>query len=728
MAFPLLPREDEFSERLPIPSGRFAIMVRKCAAVLSAVLAMGAVASAQIANPQPGYVVIRVNMAAVTEGQLAAPGGDGQVPGGPGGVPQPGGGQPGGAGAPATAPFDPTRSVVVVVPYKQIKDRLLYEKFRFDPVRNPAMKAVLSDQGTAILYTDKSFVQLYPLTPGFYLPAILKKRFNAWELTHQPQQGLDLVSDALAYGMVDDAFKIADKLSTAVKAWKTPVPETVTRFVAAYDLLKPKLADAAPDPGDAGRWQTLLGAAAAEQGAHYTLVHWGDQSVSRESTDRKLKLLESNYKAFYLWHALSGQTLKVPAKKLTVVLADKSTDMPRLRDALDGNAMTSDAFYSPYHNVLVMSPERLDETGRSFGKFAQTRYQSGWNRDDLLSGKFPELKGTETGADIAQISTLALVDKLVDEEAAVSMISREANRQLYSSSGVLPQYVILPEWIDSGIGSLLHKPKGPAYTTQGNRTVMTVGLAAGYGAPNYVLVRQLRELAATRELNPSPEVLLMNTLQDKYFEALRSGRDIDPKPVAAGDGGIEIGGPGGQPGGGPQPGGPGPGGPGPNGPGGQDGGGFQPPGGGQPAGDPQAEARRMRERLNTKAQVTSWALTFYLAKKKMPAMLAFFAELDTMPRDLRLDPNQLVKMFCVKFQLMDAIDPTKIDQAAFKRFAQDWIEFMKLYSSWGIDIPIDQSNVDPNQGIGGGNFNQPPGAGGGGGPAVSGPGGGRGGS
>jgi len=638
--------------------------------------------------------------------------------------------------------LDPTRSVVVVVPYKQIRDRYLYEKFKFHPTRNPAMKGLNSEYGQALLYADKNFIQLYPLKPGFYLPADLRSRMAKWELTHNLQQGLDLVTDALSYGLVDEAYKISEKLATAVAGWKTSIPKAVESFVTAYNKLKVTTAESATDSGDATRWQTLLGAAAVEQGTHYTLVHWGDQSVSRESTDRKLKLLESNYKAFYLWHALAGVVLNVPEKKLVVILADKSTDMTRLREALDGSPIVSDAFYSANHNVVVMSPERLDETGRSFAKFAQARYQAGWNRDDLLLGKYPELKPNESGTDVAMISTIALVDKLVDEEAAVGMVTREANRQLYSSSGVLPQHVVLPEWIDNGVGSLLHKPKGPAYTTQQNRTVMTVGLAAGYGSPNYVLVRQFRELLATRELNPSPDELLRNTLLDRYFDAARDLSDIDPKPKAANDGSTGLTGSGGGTsiGPGPQPGagsiGPVPGtssaGPRP-GPGGGD----QPPqfgeGGGtgigfQPSGnqwDLAAAARKLKTKLTTKSQVTAWALTFYLAKKKMPAMLSFFAELNKMPRDLRLDREMVLVAFCTKFQLMNAIDPTTIDQAAFKRFAQDWVDFMKAYAAWGIDIPLDATNTDPNQGNGTGNFNNP---GSSAGPTPGGPGAGPGGS
>jgi hypothetical protein len=362
----------------------------------------------------------------------------------------------------------------------------------------------------------------------------------------------------------------------------------------------------------------------------------------------------------------------------------------------------------------------------------------------------------------------------VDEEATTAMVTREGTRQLFAATGVLNPYVIMPEWVEAGAANLLNKPKGPYYGVTQNRPTMSLGLASGYGEPNYVLNRQFSDLLTKKELNPKNEELLTNVLMDKYFDAVRDEKEIDPPPttgkdgIAFGGGGAGFpgaggpggfpGGPGGFPGGrggpGGFPGGPGgfPGGRGapggfPGGPGGFPGGGPGGPGEGSPDGDGgisgpgggfgpggaggfggfggtptdvEAEKRRLRVKLQEKSQTTAWALTYFLAKRKLPALLQFYAELDKLPRDMRLDREQVYLIFCRVFGLVEANDSTKVDAAAFKRFADDWIEFMRAQSTKKMEIPVEGVSGDlngPGSGPAGGfgGFGGPGGFGGGGG-------------
>jgi hypothetical protein len=659
-----------------------------------------------------------------------------------------------GRGGPAqpVATVDPARSVVVVVPYTRIQKRLVYPKRYPQKDKNEPMFMLEGPHGKAFLYSDRNFVQLYPLRPGFSLEATVRSKVRQWDRAKPAQPGYDLVVEALSYGMVDEAFKVAENTARVVAERKETPQESVSAFIRAYKEIQPALVDPAPDTGEAARWQSTLGASAVEVSNHYALVTWGDQSVSREGARRRLEALETNFRAFYLWHALSGVALPKLNQKLIVVLADKSTDLPRLREALDGQPIVSDAFYSPHHNLVVFSPERLDDAGRRFNKFAQDRYQVGWNRDELLKGIAPPLKTNETVADIAQVMTIALVDRLVEEESMIGMVTREGSRQLYAACGLLNQHVILPEWVENGAANLLHKPKGPVVLTEpGKGPVMTVGLTTGYGSPNFVLVRQFRDLTTRKDLNTKSEELLMNTLMDRYFDAVREEKDIDPPsssdkdgvPLAGGAGGTLPGfggpagvGPGGAAGAGGGAGVPGPpslpgvpGGPAglnPGGPalggaggiGSADGGfaggiGGFPAGAGQP--DPNAERRMLKTKLELKSQVTSWALTFYLAKRKLPDLLKFYTDLNRMPRDMRLDRELVLHSFCRTFGLMETTNPNQIDKLAFKKFADEWVDFLRRYSTYGTDIPI--------QG-GQGEFNPGGGAGAPGGPGpIGGPGG-----
>lgn len=727
-------------------------------------LGVGLVALSQAQQTAPpGYLVIRVNLDAAAAGGAQAnvggvtppgPMGGGLPPGVPTGA---GGGGPRGAGGGGLAPLgnpgggaagggqqqarpvDPAKSVVAVIPYNKISQRLFYSK-KSASQKNPPWYYLESKPGNAFVYSDNNFVQLYTLQKGFSYENSIHTKHTRWARNKPAQEGYDLVGEALSCGMVNDAFKYAEELVRAIEGRKETPRESVAAFVKAFNQVQQPLKDPVPDTGDAAAWQSRLGAAGVDLGTHYALIHWGDQYVSRESAKRVLDLMESNYKAFYLWHALSGTALKTPDSKMIVVLAPKATDLPRMREALDGNPIVSDAFYSPFHNIVVVSPERTDDAGQRFGQLVQSMYREGWNRDELLKGTAPPLKADETVVDVAKIMTLSLVDKVIEEESALAMVTREGSRQLYASSGLLNQHLILPEWIENGAANLLHKPKGPVYwNKQGVGSVMTVGVASGYGSPNYVLVQQFRQLLSSHDLNPNAEELLTNTLMDRYFDAVREGKDIDPKVehVAANGGGIPLGGAGGPPGfpggiappgapmgfapptaAGPRGGGvpPGPMGAGPPGPmgftppvgGGIGGtgtadGGFPPigafPGGGQPVGfqgqpDPATEKRLLKTKLELKSQVTAWALTYYMAKLKMPALMKFYAELNRMPRDMRLDKEQVVLVFCQSMGLMDPADPAKIDKAAFKKFAEQWVDFIRICRTFGQDIPVQAYTSD----------------------------------
>jgi len=704
---------------------------------LTSVLSLGLLglmawsASAQTLPQIPGYVILRVNFAEGSGGAgggATPPGfGGGGGSGGSGFMGAPGGFTGGPPAAGAGSSIDPSKSVVVVVPYKAARTSLVYPKMGFGPM-NPPLIAVTTQFGKSFIFDDKSTIRSYWLKSGFSLESSVKGKHNAWLKEKPAQTGYDLVAEALSYGLVDLAYQYADETVKIVESRKGVVPPvTVANFIKAYKVVSANLAKGAPESPDATKWQQTLGAAAYEQSPHYALIHWGDQSVARDGVLSRLQVLESNMKAFYLWHALSGYVVNVPEEKLIAVLADKATDMPRLRTALDGSPIVSDAFYSQAHGIVVLSPERLDEAGRTFMKDAQSRYQLGWNRDDLLKGNAPPLKANETVAEAVKMMSIALVDKFVEDEATYAMITREGTRQLYAASGLLAQHVILPEWMETGLSTLLQKPKGPVYTTEPNKpTIMTVGLASGYGSPNYVLIREFRKLMDRKELHPEAAQLLLNVITDAYFDAYREGVDIDPKPkvddgLAAG--GVPGGGIGGPPGGPPGPGGrgtPPPGGaPGRGGVGSGDDEGTpmgRPPGAaGVPNGgaqtDPEAEARALKAKLLIKSQATSWGLVFYLAKKKPAAMQALYAKVNQLPRDVRPSRVQMMQMFAQSIGFVDPNDPIKIDLEAVKQFSEDWLIFMKAHPTYGIEIPI-EATTDQNNGIGpGGGFGAPPGGG-----------------
>ncbi len=655
-------------------------------------------------------------------GGPGGPGGQfpgGQFPGGPGGSSggPPGGfagsgfPQSGGTSSPTVAADE--RSVFALIPVKSVYQAGVYP--RATSTDNPRHVWAKHEFGKSLLFDDGSNIQVYSI-PGT-VEQDIKKKYTAWTKDRKPDVLLELIGYALSTDYVELAITYSNELEKLVEAQKITVPR-ILKFAEAYRELKLKFEEVTATPTEAEEWRKRLKASAIAEDKHYALIHWGEQAVSAETVNRRLAELERNFRAFYLWHAVQGKTLKFPDKRLVVVLANRPTDVDELRPKLDGMPVVSDAFYSPAHNLVVLSPMRLDEAGKSFAELAKAKYQDGWNRDELLKGKAPVVKGGNF-ADLYRTMTYALVDRALEDEAAHAAISREGSRQLYSALGILPQHVVLPKWIENGVGNLLHKPKDVGVVkVAGGKNGMAVGLWAGYGSPNYVLLREWKEMWTRKELAAPPKDLLLNVLTDHYFDAVRTGIDPDPAPVAmapAGSGGFAPP-PGGNspPGGGemsqpnsskldsqapqrPQP--PGfPGGPGAPGggrpfpgggpglpfPGGGPGGPGMPfpGGGGTGVIESGSDKGAVRTKLELKAQVTSWALVYFLAKTNTPGLHKFFAKLNDLPRDMRIDRKVIVDLFAREFNLMNP-ELTAIDEVAFKEFAERWITYMNgVQPSW----------------------------------------------
>jgi hypothetical protein len=146
--------------------------------------------------------------------------------------------------------------------------------------------------------------------------------------------------------------------------------------------------------------------------------------------------------------------------------------------------------------------------------------------------------------------------------------------------------------------------------------------------------------------------------------------------------------------------------------------------------DPNAENPALsKERLEDKAKATAWALTYYLTQNQQIGKLhAFYAELDKLPRDMRLDKETVLKTFCTVFGLMNE-DKTAINDTAFRTFARDWMKYVReLQPSWREVALTALANPNQQPGNQQGGFGLPggfPGGPGGGGEGGSPDGGGR---
>lgn len=690
-----------------------------------------------------GYIIIRLLLegGGPADPGMGGPGPVGGPLGPPGrGAPMPMGGGPGFGGpmgpmgtppAAATGAIDHTRAVVVVIPFEA--ERFL--KGRIDPKgpqdeTNPEFKKITAPfygrQLKSALFVDSSTIQLYE--DLIAQPALkktrateMRERYATWARGKTDTQALyDALILALESGMMrepptkdlanpPDAPKIAQELLDAA-AEKKPLSVNAERFVRAWAEMSKGLRVAPPQSPEAVKWQSILTdstPANLRTERFYSLIYWdsSDAEVARRSAQ-----LNDNLLAFYLTHAVRGVTLPVPARPFVAVLAKQGSAYNKLRPALDGLPSQTDAFYSPEHDLLVLSPEMMDSVGLTFQKQTQQYFAKGFSREQLLNAAFPKVDvNGVTGArpeDIARANTLALVEKLAIDDAEVAAVSREATRQLLFTTGGLPKHVTLPNWLTQGALNYYTRPRGPAYVTIGEdekeKAYMTVAFTTGYGVPNYVQQRYFRDLEAKKELNADRAKLLEHVLSDAYFTGLKDALDPDPAPPTkkkSKPAGVNPMGAGGPPGGDPDAGGR-PLGPMPMGPGG-----FGPMGPGAGAfvvgdeEDPLVLQRRKRDRLTIKSQATAWALYYYLARARSADLSAYIAELNKLPRDLPVDGKTSYAAFVRAFKLSATADGPA-DPALMQKFAKEWMEYISTVPLVGFDIPLVMP-VAPPAGAGG---------------------------
>ena len=174
----------------------------------------------------------------------------GSAGGPPGGMLSPGGaGQPGaGMAAGPAGPTDPTRSIVVVIPYtKPPVEKAFYPKLPLHPQTNPKWPLSLPTLfGFTHLFTDGGTVQWYfgdldKLARQPTRQTQIATRYTAWQKSRAEEPLLDLVSDALEYGMVAEAVKYADELVALTKEAKKSPADRVRKFAQAYGAVQAKL-------------------------------------------------------------------------------------------------------------------------------------------------------------------------------------------------------------------------------------------------------------------------------------------------------------------------------------------------------------------------------------------------------------------------------------------------------------------------------------------------------
>jgi hypothetical protein len=82
------------------------------------------------------------------------------------------------------------------------------------------------------------------------------------------------------------------------------------------------------------------------------------------------------------------------------------------------------------------------------------------------------------------------------------------------------------------------------------------------------------------------------------------------------------------------------------------------------------------EAVQKKARATAWALTYFLAEKRLDGLQRYFKELAKMPRDLELDDEVLLGCFARAFGCVD--ENQKVDPEKLGDLAKQWLDYTSL--------------------------------------------------
>jgi hypothetical protein len=82
-----------------------------------------------------------------------------------------------------------------------------------------------------------------------------------------------------------------------------------------------------------------------------------------------------------------------------------------------------------------------------------------------------------------------------------------------------------------------------------------------------------------------------------------------------------------------------------------------------------------KEKATAKARTMAWALTLFLAEKKLDDLRRYFDELRNVPRDLELDEDALLTVFARAFNLQS--DNNTIDESRLASLAEAWYTYMR---------------------------------------------------
>jgi len=369
--------------------------------------------------------------------------------------------------------------------------------------------------------------------------------------------------------------------------------------VVAFRQVQLDMARAITKPDVSDFWRTkVLDNYRVERSEHYALLH--DMVADRaEPVKSRLKRLEDNYRAFFYWFALQGKVLKVPDQRLVAVLVKRGEEFKRQQQIFDSLPTVADGFLARRDNLAVFSLERTDAASEALEQNTKVTWQKLTTDRDASLKKWPRGAKGERLDDAygAEIQTIALLERALEEDAEIASVTHEGTRQLLAATHELPRNVAVPEWLQFGWAAFFETPKGSPW--------MTVGSPSSTVLPEFNYLSHYKAAVKAGKIDKKQlEAMLEKVVTDADF------RDYAAKPK--------------------------------------------------------------NEEARVKARTLSWALTYFLATKKLDGLRRYHEELKKLPRDLEFDPRTLLLAFARAFDCLDASSPNTVDRAKLTKLAEQW--------------------------------------------------------
>jgi uncharacterized protein DUF1570 len=364
------------------------------------------------------------------------------------------------------------------------------------------------------------------------------------------------------------------------------------------------------------------------EGGHYSIVTKMTGAQADALVKRRLNRLEDMYKNFFYWFALQPELPQPapPKQRLYVMLVDSKNDFQKYHDFWGNQPTCTDGFTPRRDNLIVLAATRLDENYQVFEKNAQELFsRRKLSKEELILGTvWDRAEAKNNVSEVAAVQTLTLMQKAMEEESEKASITHEATRQLLFATGMLPRFVNVPEWVQSGIGSYFDTPYCALYS--------------GIGLPNWTNLVSFKHYRKQKDrLGKSPHEAydaLISTITDRFFrESIRAdadARDASEKEREKKD-------------------------------------------------EKAKEAQEV-------ARSTAWSLVYYLMDtKKLPQLLKYMEELNNLPRDLEFTDEALQGCFARAFNLTDPKDARRLNKEAAERFALGWFSHMREIN---LEVPL----------------------------------------